>query len=249
MTARKKLDTLQARVAYLVDTVHAGNVSEAAAEAGLPQRTLARLYAGEVERPRAQVFTALARHFGTDVEWLAKGEGKPPDYEGPPERVRLRLLLRRITPNADVRDAVEDLANAPARALLGYLADQADTRLGPSSLDQIQLAYEASARSWRLLLDALVRSHGYGPVADYLLSAHVGARLGFAGFGLWMESVGVVPEGMVRNFLAQLRRGGQLEGDSPAFMTVEATQELAEALRAPQPPSPSRVSARGSKHG
>lgn len=83
------------RLKYLIDTVHDGNVKEAARQSGVPQPTLHALYRGVAERPRRKTLERLVSFYGVSEEWLRgeKGRTRNPEWvlpmgwpTGPPAR-------------------------------------------------------------------------------------------------------------------------------------------------------------------
>jgi hypothetical protein len=73
------MSTLAERVGYLVDGWHGGNVSSAARDLGIGQRTLAHIVDGQVTNPRVETVGLIARWYpDTTLEWLVGGYGNPP---------------------------------------------------------------------------------------------------------------------------------------------------------------------------
>src|SRR5690349_20617307 len=74
---RRKKEAVGSRIRLVVDRVHEGNVSEAAARTGVSQRTLQRLFAGVTAIPRADVVQQLIAQYGGTFEWWLDGSGEP----------------------------------------------------------------------------------------------------------------------------------------------------------------------------
>lgn len=75
------------RLRYLVDTLHGGNVKEAARQSGVPQPTLHALYAGTATAPRRKTLEKLTRFYTVSEDWLLGRTGglRNPDLAVPRE--------------------------------------------------------------------------------------------------------------------------------------------------------------------
>ena len=63
------------RLRHLVDTYDGRNVTAAARRLGIPQRTLAKVYAGSTAEPRLKLIQALVAQYPmVDARWIVLGE-------------------------------------------------------------------------------------------------------------------------------------------------------------------------------
>lgn len=184
-------DDLAARVRRLVDAYHEGSVNAAAADIGIPQRSLARIAGGEVTTPRLPAIQAIARYYLVSVGWLLEGEGDTPILDLPPERLKLNLLARRIAgDDPEIEQLVRDLPNAPSWAvgalLTGFQSGSyQEEAFGKSLRPQIAAASELSCQCWRLVLDAMAQVIGYGDLREFLTQQRTLVGLGFSGLAAW----------------------------------------------------------------
>ena len=69
---------LSLHVKQLIDVAFAGNVLRASAFMGVSQRTLNSIYNGDIQNPRVETVSQVAKAFNTTEAWLLRGEGRPP---------------------------------------------------------------------------------------------------------------------------------------------------------------------------
>jgi len=61
------------RIRHLIDEEDGGNVSAAARRLGCPQRTLAKIYAGETSNPGSDLLQLIVERYPVDPAWLLTG--------------------------------------------------------------------------------------------------------------------------------------------------------------------------------
>jgi hypothetical protein len=71
------VSTIASRLRWLVDGSHGGSVNAAAADVGVPQRTLDAAVRGE-HYPRLPAIRKIVAYYGCTLDWLIDGAGSPP---------------------------------------------------------------------------------------------------------------------------------------------------------------------------
>ena len=215
--SRKRSSDLASRVQGLVDRYHGGSVNAAAAAIGVPQRSLARVAAGEVTSPRVAILEAIARYFGVSLDWLTSGVGETPPVASPIGEagsawLQWRRLVVDLALPAVSREALWHLPLAATWAWRDLCAGKQED--GKRSTELLAQVNEAETSLWLMLFRGLIESYGLERVRQALIDHPDWIRLGF-------------------NRLAMdLRAQGKIRGDLAA--PFERSNEGAWAQRAPQ---------------
>lgn len=95
------------RVKYLIDKHFDGNVTEAGRVMGIPQRTFAKIYAGDTANPGLGFIQALCAHFRfIDPYWILLGEENSQErkFESA-ARAHSKLILKSMLDRLETEDS------------------------------------------------------------------------------------------------------------------------------------------------
>ena len=183
------LDSLAARVAYLIDRFHGGSARAASAFAGVPQRTLLNIATGAVAHPRVDALERIARSHepaGVTMDWLVSGRGSPPrvavEVAGQtitdPGAVSTNLAFANalraagVSETSPLHDAITKttwLAASVAFNAAGLYVDATGARIGSATaespqtralLDAAGTASTAVTDGWTTALHAIAKAYG-----------------------------------------------------------------------------------------
>jgi transcriptional regulator with XRE-family HTH domain len=105
------------RLQLLIDRFHGGSVNAAAPIMGIPQRTLARIVAGQSE-PKADAVAYIARVYGVPVDWLMTGEGLGPTRDEAHQRPADELAWASVIEQLALPPALNQLLYALPRVIV-----------------------------------------------------------------------------------------------------------------------------------
>jgi len=207
--------TVGARIAALVGMSHGGNVSAAARDFGIHQQTLARILSGEVANPRIAALQKIARFYGSGVDYILTGEGKPPPQlpgKYGPATAGVFKWMRLVGTLKLPPDLVEAFIFLPFGLTYAWFdllgtANRAPAGGVPESSPRVESLYlravESGLVAWTVLFEAIIGRLGLDRTREMLIERADAVRLGFNGLAVALHEEGVIPANLAERFAAE----------------------------------------------
>jgi hypothetical protein len=231
--------TLTDRIQQLIRARHEGNVLAAARFIGIPQRTLAAIYSGQVKSPRAAVLERISAAYpGVTLDWLVRGIGEGPNLEAvavdPTEPWGDLLEWTRLVDSLDLPlltgEALEFLPYAVRNVSVYPLPpDKWDAEFAEAMREMFRLAL----RTWHRWLSTLIMRNGREWTRAKLIDATPLLALGLTRTAETLLKHGVVSRSLVEASLQPRRaRREALESQSRAAIVQLHADDLRSYFRA-----------------